>query len=643
LLEGETMVAKIVILNEQPLESLIERLNHASYGGFTEVVIGSLSDEEPARVGYYNNSLVLQCDLSNYTRAQDLWVSLNPIRRVLLGGANNYFVKSNNRATDSDVLSDCWFLIEGSSTTSNLPENNQIKPEIESEVCHEIYRWLEEIGIPSESMCIAVTNESMYLLVRLIGYEINEELIRRKKQLLDFIADRFSSEKVTIERDSYKPSARIKLKNSTRITYFLPSAATDTSDLNPDSAEMGHVARQTQPIKPFDLYALSDKLLSLQHKLEIPIETATTGLEVIGIQQESQEKDIQDRGILAPAEYLERFKDVEVNTIRLSDVKAEKVDWLWYPYIALGKLILIEGDPDVGKSWLTLAIATAVSNGYGLPSSEPMEPHNVLMLSAEDGLADTIKPRLIKLGASMERIIAYNEPVTFDEKGLNKVELAIAKHGALFVSIDPLVAYIGSKVDMHRANETRPVMASLALISERQKCSITAVRHLNKNEKGSSQYRGLGSIDIMAAVRSVILVGRDNELTTRDVTISGMVHSKNNLGPKGEPIGFEISDLGFRWMAETNITVDRILNASPKEQKITKGAKAVVLLQSMLANGPRPAAEVIEKAKSEGISEETLRRACKALGVYSRKEGQPNTKNQHWVWMLPVTPEVRPI
>ncbi|MDQ3753180.1 MAG: AAA family ATPase [Acidobacteriota bacterium] len=134
----------------------------------------------------------------------------------------------------------------------------------------------------------------------------------------------------------------------------------------------------------------------------------------------------------------------------MADVAPEQVAWLWHPYIPRGKFTLLEGDPGLGKSWLTCALACAVSRGRGLPNAAPFKAGNVLMLSAEDGLGATLRPRLDSVGADMQRVFALAEPLTFDELGLLRLEAAIIEHRPVLVVIDPLFAFTGGKVDIPR-------------------------------------------------------------------------------------------------------------------------------------------------------------------------------------------------
>ena len=209
---------------------------------------------------------------------------------------------------------------------------------------------------------------------------------------------------------------------------------------------------------------------------------------------------------------LQEVGEEESPIICMADVEPEDVSWLWYPYIPRGKLTLLEGDPGTGKSWVSLAIATAVSLGVSLPEADPFGPSDVLLLSAEDGLADTIRPRLDRMRADVSRVSAWNRPMVFDSEGMLALEVEIAALRPALVVIDPLIAYMGAKVDTYRANQTRAILAPLAEIAERHDISILAVRHLRKSESSKAIYRGQGSIDFIASARSVLLVTRPLKL-----------------------------------------------------------------------------------------------------------------------------------
>ncbi|MBT9140977.1 MAG: hypothetical protein DDT30_01563 [Dehalococcoidia bacterium] len=307
----------------------------------------------------------------------------------------------------------------------------------------------------------------------------------------------------------------------------------------------------------------------------------------------------------------------------LADVQAELVSWLWFPYIPLGKLTLLEGDPGIGKSWVSLAVATGVSLGQGLPGAESQEPQAVVLASAEDGLGDTIRPRLDAMGANVANIHAIDGTLTFDDGGLLMLENFIQMRHPALVILDPLVAYLGATVDLHRANETRAVMAKLADIAEKYRCAILAIRHLTKGGALKPIYRGLGSIDLTAACRSVLLAGSDSN----DSQKRGIVQIKSNLAPMGKAIGFELREGVFYWTGESSLTWQRILSAEDSEGKSAL-ENAIEFLKDELADGVLPAKDMCGNAEAIGISKRTLDRAKAQLGVTSRRQGGV------WVWEL---------
>jgi hypothetical protein len=336
-----------------------------------------------------------------------------------------------------------------------------------------------------------------------------------------------------------------------------------------------------------------------------------------------------------PSESPTPRRDFEVHC--LADVEPEQVEWLWHPYIPFGKLTILEGDPGLGKSWMTCAIATAVANGFGLPGIKVSDPRNVVMLSAEDGLGDTVRPRLESMRADLRRIFAVDGVLTFDEIGCVMLEEVVIKHRAQLVIIDPIVAYIGAEVDLHRANETRAVMARLARIAEKHVCAILALRHLTKGTGGKAIYRGYGSIDITAAARSVLLVGADPD----DESKRAIIQTKSNLAPKGTAIGYQLNAEGFFWTGESDLTADRILS-SWRNENDESSSDALTFLRESLAEGERPVKELTREARDFGITEKMLRRAREKLGIESIKRGGHFGKadgeeknNSGWFWKLP--------
>ena len=307
-------------------------------------------------------------------------------------------------------------------------------------------------------------------------------------------------------------------------------------------------------------------------------------------------------------------------------MELQQVQWLWHPYIPFGKLTIIQGDPGEGKTTLALRLAAACSTGNPLPGMESMEPFNVIYQSAEDGMGDTIKPRLMEAGADLDRVLSIVE----DKKQLSlldeRIEKAIWEHNARLMILDPIQGYIGSRVDINRANEIRSVLKSVSSVAERTGCAIVLIGHLNKASGSSSAYRGLGSIDFRAAARSVLLIGR----LKNDPNVRVIVHDKSSLAPEGKSLAFGLGDEeGFRWLdGYDGITAEELLCGFTTE---TKTAAAEELIRSMLAGGREiMAEEVFRTADGKGISRRTVNEAKKAIpDIVTRKNGK------YWFWSLP--------
>lgn len=331
--------------------------------------------------------------------------------------------------------------------------------------------------------------------------------------------------------------------------------------------------------------------------------------------------------------------------INMESVKVEQIEWLLYPFIPFGKVTIIQGDPGEGKTTMVLQIIAKLTRGEPillnkksqkeaqqdseenlkqevLSQDNPIQPVNVIYQTAEDGLGDTIKPRLLAAGADCSRVLVIDDreqPLTMLDV---RLEEAIMQTKARMVVLDPIQGFLGTDVDMHRANEIRPLMKRVAVLAEKYHCAIILIGHMNKNSNGKSSYRGLGSIDFQAAARSVLIVGRMKDEPETRV----MCHVKSSPAPEGKSVAFRLDkETGFQWIGEYDISADDLLSGDARGQK-SRIAKEFLL--DILADGGMAQKKIGEEASKQGIKKKTLRNAKQELEIDSVKRG-----NQ-WFWRL---------
>ena len=324
----------------------------------------------------------------------------------------------------------------------------------------------------------------------------------------------------------------------------------------------------------------------------------------------------------------EPSKPETVKIIRMSDVELTPVDWLWKPYLPFGKLSVLQGNPGEGKTYFAMHLAAACTNGKLLPNMERIEPFNVIYQTAEDGLGDTVKPRLIEAGADLDRVLVIDDSDVQLTLSDERIEKAIIENNARLVIIDPIQAYLGADVDMNRANEVRPIFMRLGQVAQRTGCAILLIGHLNKAAGMQSLQRGLGSIDIAAAVRSVMFIGK----LKHDPTMRILTHEKSSLAPPGASLAFSLGDEGgFRWVGEYDITADEMLSGI-ELQRETKTQQAKDLICTLLAGGKQVLSEDIDKAALErGIPGRTVRDAKRELGDALKSKIVEGRKKVFWM------------
>ena len=311
-----------------------------------------------------------------------------------------------------------------------------------------------------------------------------------------------------------------------------------------------------------------------------------------------------------------------------SDVKSEPVRWLWYPYIAVGKITLLQGDPSDGKSTMMMNLIAELSKGGKTPDGKELgRPRRVIYQCSEDGASDTIKPRLEACGADCRNIAFINEEVygglTLDDE---RIREAIVEFKPQLVVIDPIQSYIGNDSDLQIAVRARKLMRRIAMWASTFDCAFVLIGHLTKKEHSKELYRGLGSIDVVASARSVLQIERDEA----DEEIRIVKQIKNSLAPKGDDLRFEIrAGTGFRWLSEEDMKEEPEevvpIGTLPKN----KHELAALLLKRLLADGPVESTEVKRQLVGYRIGEKTMNEVKKDLGI------KPFRKMRVWYWALP--------
>ena len=298
-------------------------------------------------------------------------------------------------------------------------------------------------------------------------------------------------------------------------------------------------------------------------------------------------------------------KEALVPMLCYKDIEQTSVEWLWFPYIPFGKLTIIQGNPGEGKTYFAMMLTAACTNRKLFPNMEDVEPFNVIYQTAEDGMGDTIKPRLVEAGADLSRVMVIDDSEEVLTLSDDRIEKAVRQNHVQLVIIDPVQAFIGADVDMNRANEVRPVFRKLGMIAEKTSCAIVLIGHLNKSSGTQSTYRGLGSIDIMAAVRSLIFIGK----VRKDPTTRVLIHEKSSLAPPGETMAFKLGDEeGFRWVGAYEISADELLDGKEGKATETKLERGAKLIQELLVDKNEISIrELDDKAKEQGISGRTMR------------------------------------
>lgn len=304
----------------------------------------------------------------------------------------------------------------------------------------------------------------------------------------------------------------------------------------------------------------------------------------------------------------------------IGGLQPQKVEWIWYPYIPRGKITILQGDPGGGKTTLALNLISWLSNGAELPIHEKCDRNYCLCVyqTAEDGYEDTVLPRLNKAGADTNKV--FYLPSSVRSMNDSRLETVCFNLQPDLVVLDPLQGYLGSDVDMHRANEIRPIMSYLGEMADLTGVAFLLIGHMNKNTNTDAIYRGLGSIDIAAAARSVLLMEKPKRSRYRVLR-----HIKSSLAPNGKPLAFDFNADG------------KFYCAGEYTEEVNSAEKRSVLisykLRTMLAGKELPARDVLEALEKE------FGKICHSSWTDAKRLAQAETIKKGSTWKLRISPD----
>ncbi|MEQ8659149.1 MAG: AAA family ATPase [Hyphomicrobiales bacterium] len=312
----------------------------------------------------------------------------------------------------------------------------------------------------------------------------------------------------------------------------------------------------------------------------------------------------------------------------LADIKARKIEWLWEPRIPYDKMTIMEGDPELGKSYLCMHLAALVTTGGSLPDGQIVEQGNVLYISSEDDAADTIRPRMEQMGADLSRVRVLDGFLVRTEKGQEQLREEMEEFPPDLVVIDTLYSFLSDKVDLGKPTSIRASLHALDRLFKEFGPAVIIIRHWTKGGKGKAIYRGVGSIDVIGVVRTGLVVAKHPENNNLRV----LAQVKNNIGPKAQSLTYEIVPQKdgmpiITWHGATNYTADDLEMQGGRDGE-SEYDRAVAFLKEALSGGPVQAPELFQRAAELDISRPTLNRAKKEAGAVSKKKGK------NWEWRL---------
>ncbi|HEY8007177.1 MAG TPA: AAA family ATPase [Methylocella sp.] len=340
--------------------------------------------------------------------------------------------------------------------------------------------------------------------------------------------------------------------------------------------------------------------------------------------------------------------------VDMESLEMESIEWLWERWIARGKFHLIAGAPEAGKTTLALSIGAAISSASYWPDGTKAPAGNVLIWTAEDGIADTIKPRLVQMGADLSRIKVVAgqrgpdgktrpfNPAT-DMPSLAEAANAIPGGVSLLI-IDPVVAAIGTKTNSHNNAETRNSLQPVLDFAEATNCAVLGITHFTKGTAGKDPVERITGSVAFGALARIVLIASKNAASNQSEAPRILVRAKSNIGPSGGGFGYDIiaaplyerPDIiatRIAWQESIEGSARELLAEAEGEEPgegLSKQDQAKRFLKTALSSGERPQKDIETEAKQGGISWGTLKRASEGCDITKRKDGLTGG----WLWRL---------
>jgi len=326
---------------------------------------------------------------------------------------------------------------------------------------------------------------------------------------------------------------------------------------------------------------------------------------------------------------------------RMSTVTPKDIAWFWPGRLAFGKITMLDGDPDLGKTTVALDIAMRVSRGLALPGGEARPPRDVLLLTDEDDDADTTYPRLAAIGADLDRVRRFTIESSTGERSIPEFPRDVP---ALLV-IDPLFLYLGPEVNPNRDSEIRRVLGPIAKIAQDLGCAILCLRHFTKAGGTNPLHRGGGSVGIIGQARLGLMIARDPKDETGRTRI--LASTKHNISSDVPSLAYQLdavpgtSVARVFWMGETSVSASSLMEETLSPAERGEQTEAARFLKEILdVDGPTEVKEIQRAARDAAIAWRNIERAKAALGVDTRRKGFG--RGGAWEWYRPTVVPTAP-